>query len=85
MLSHGTLPPHKIPLQPNTGFHGLRLRQRCTFDMIRLGKFISVDQSQRLFSHSGMKIPTEALFEEVIKKRILNEFIKKGDGGFGRY
>ena len=84
MLSHGTLSPHKIYLQPDTGFHGLRLRQRRTFDMIRLGKFISVDQSQWLFSHSGMKIPTEELFEEVIKKQIMIRIHDEG-GGFGTY
>ena len=84
MLSYGTLSPHKIYLQPDTGFHGLRLRQRCTFDMIRLGKFIPVDQSQWLFTHSGMKIPTEKLFKNVIRDRIMSE-IKEHGGGFGTY
>ncbi|ONF42107.1 hypothetical protein BTO32_17510 [Marinobacter lutaoensis] len=43
-----------------------------------------VDQSKWLFSHSGMKIPSETLFEEVFKREIMqNRLLKKS--GFGRY
>jgi hypothetical protein len=50
----------------------------------RQGKFAPVNQTDWLFSHSGMKIPSETLFEEVFKREIMqNRLLKKS--GFGRY
>ena len=70
------------------GWAGLKNAQNVDpfiAEMISSGKFIQVDQTPWLFSHSGMKIPTKVLFDNVIKKRIMDEFIMKGDGVFGRY
>jgi hypothetical protein len=48
------------------------------------GKIAIVNQTDWLFSHSGMKIPSETLFEEVFKREIMqNRLLKKS--GFGRY
>jgi hypothetical protein len=48
------------------------------------GVFDVVNQTDWLFSHSGMKIPSETLFEEVFKREIMqNRLLKKS--GFGRY
>jgi hypothetical protein len=47
------------------------------------GKLIRVDQSRWLFDHSGMKIPSELLFEKVYDMQIMQRMLR--DTGFGRY
>ncbi len=53
-------------------------------DALRNATFFPVDQSQWLFSHSGMRIPSEEVFkrsyEAAIMRRVLDEGV-----GFGRY
>ncbi|MBQ0833323.1 hypothetical protein [Marinobacter sp.] len=53
-------------------------------DALRNTVFISVDQSRRLFSHSGMKIPTQELFEEVYQREIVQGQLL-ANSKFGRY
>ena len=50
--------------------------------MMENGKLNIVDQIKWLYSHSGMKIPSEDLMKNVYKARIM---IKKGLGVFGLY
>lgn len=47
-------------------------------------KLIPVNQSKWLFSHSGMKIPSKVLFEEIFKREIMQNRLLK-QSGFGRY
>jgi hypothetical protein len=47
------------------------------------GKLIRVDQSRWLFDHSGMKFPSELLFEKVYKDRIM--ILLLDSVGFGAY
>ncbi|WP_304103189.1 hypothetical protein, partial [Marinobacter antarcticus] len=48
------------------------------------GKLFPVDQSKWLFSHSGMRVPTQELFEETYQQEIMqNNLIKNSK--FGRY
>ena len=42
------------------------------------------DQSTWLFSHSGMRIPTQELFDEVYQREIMNERLL-ANSKFGRY
>ncbi|MBL1273151.1 MAG: alpha/beta hydrolase [Oceanospirillales bacterium] len=53
-------------------------------DALRNATFFPVDQSQWLFSHSGMRIPSEEVFkrsyEAALMRRVLDEGV-----GFGRY
>ncbi len=50
---------------------------------VERGKFIPVNQTPWLKSHSGMQEPTEDLRKEVYEKEILKR-IKQSGGGFGR-
>ena len=52
--------------------------------LIDIKKIDIIDQKQWLFDHSGMRIPTTALFTNIIQDRIIAE-IKKTGGGFGKY
>jgi hypothetical protein len=47
------------------------------------GKLALVNQSRWLFDHSGMKIPSELLFEKVYKDRIM--ILLLDSVGFGAY
>ena len=47
-------------------------------------KVVSVNQSKWLFSHSGMKIPTQELFEEVYQREIMQSRLLE-NSKFGRY
>ncbi|MFC7293093.1 hypothetical protein, partial [Marinobacter aromaticivorans] len=47
-------------------------------------RFFPVDQSKWLFSHSGMKIPTQELFEEVYVREIMQSQLL-ASSKFGRY
>ncbi|WP_417516006.1 hypothetical protein [Marinobacter sp.] len=48
------------------------------------GKLLPVDQSKWLFSHSGMRIPTQELFEEVYQREIMQSQLL-ANSKFGRY
>ena len=48
------------------------------------GKLIPVDQSKWLFSHSGMRIPSEEVFNRSYDAAIIHRVVNEG-GGFGRY
>ncbi|UQG62141.1 alpha/beta hydrolase [Marinobacter sp. M3C] len=48
------------------------------------GKFIPVDQSTWLFSHSGMRIPSEEVFNRSYDAAIMRRVVNEG-GGFGHY
>lgn len=50
---------------------------------VERGKFIPVNQTPWLKSHSGMHEPTEELREKVYRGVIWERFLKKS--GFGRY
>jgi hypothetical protein len=50
----------------------------------RSGKFAFVKQDDWLFTHSGMRIPDVPLFDEVYKKRIMQQFLLS-NSAFGRY
>jgi hypothetical protein len=43
-----------------------------------------VDQSKWLFSHSGMKIPSQEVFEKSFSDAIMRRIVEEGTG-FGRY
>jgi len=48
------------------------------------GKFAFVEQDDWLFTHGGMKIPSDPLFEEVFKKRIMQQNLLP-NSSFGKY
>ncbi|SOB76872.1 Alpha/beta hydrolase of unknown function [Marinobacter sp. LV10R510-11A] len=48
------------------------------------GKFFPVDQSEWLFSHSGMRIPSEEVFDRSYRAEIIRRISDEGVG-FGRY
>ncbi|MDN6319412.1 MAG: hypothetical protein L0J77_06575 [Marinobacter sp.] len=48
------------------------------------GKFIPVDQSTWLFSHSGMRVPSEEVFKRSFVDEIMEPILKEGVG-FGSY
>ena len=81
------LPPR--PALGYVGFDGVTGEGATEFDeflddALRDGTFFPVNQSQWLFSHSGMRIPSEEVFsrsyEAAIMRRVLDEGV-----GFGRY
>ncbi len=47
-------------------------------------KFIPIDQTKWLFSHSGMRIPSNEVFEKSYTDAIMSPILKEGVG-FGRY
>jgi hypothetical protein len=47
-------------------------------------KFTPLDQSKWLFSHSGMKIPSQEVFEKSFSDAIMRRIVEEGTG-FGRY
>ena len=75
----------EVPKEPRPvmGWAGLNLDDKFIRDNMNK-KFIQINQTHWLYSHSGMKVPTQALFDNVIRDRIVNQMIKDG-GGFGTY
>jgi hypothetical protein len=53
-------------------------------EFLRTGRFFVVDQTDWLFSHSGMRIPSDEVFERSYVDAIMNRILKEG-AGFGRY
>lgn len=54
-------------------------------DELRNEKLIPVNQSKWLFSHSGMKIPSQKVFEKSFKEAIMDRILEAEGGSFGRY
>lgn len=79
---------HKESPRPALGYEGfseIKKNNEDDFilDMLNKENFIEVDQHDVLFDHSGMRIPSEALFEEVYVKEIWRRL--KTESKFGRY
>lgn len=73
----------KLP-RPAMGYDGPEMAvDRFVRDMRDGGKLISVDQKLWLFSHSGMRIPSDLLFEKVYQEEIVERM--KRSTGFGSY
>lgn len=53
-------------------------------DMRDRGMFADANQSRWLFSHSGMRVPSDEVFERSYVDAIMNRILKEG-AGFGRY
>jgi hypothetical protein len=53
-------------------------------DMLDHGAFADVNQSRWLFSHSGMRIPSDEVFAEVYRKEIMENHLL-ANSRFGRY
>ena len=71
------------------GFDEVTRRGAAEFDdfidrSLTDGKFIPVDQSKWLFSHSGMRIPSEDVFDRSYRAEIVRRISDEGVG-FGRY
>ncbi|WP_144778755.1 alpha/beta hydrolase [Marinobacter maritimus] len=54
------------------------------FESLNDGKFIPANQSKWLFIHSGMKTPTQELFEEIYQREIMQNRLL-ANSKFGRY
>jgi hypothetical protein len=67
-----------------TGETAGSFRDKFLEDRLLNESWLVVDQSRWLFSHSGMRIPNEEIFERSYVDVILNSVLKKG-AGFGRY
>ena len=67
------------------GFFEIKERNEDDFilDMLASGDFAEVNQEDVLFDHSGMRIPSEELFEKVYVDEILRRL--KDDSKFGLY
>lgn len=79
---------HRERPRPALGYRGffeIKERNEDDFilDMLASGDFAEVDQVKWLFDHSGMRIPSEELFEEVYVKEIWKRL--KKESKFGRY
>ena len=66
------------------GFDLIKGRDDLIDNMLDSGKFAWVDQKDWLFTHSGMRIPSEELFDEVYRKRIMQQHLL-ANSAFGRY
>lgn len=53
-------------------------------EALRSGRWFVVDQSRWLFSHSGMRVPSEELFEEIYRREIMENRLL-ATSSFGRY
>ena len=70
--------------RPAMGYSGPEINDdKFVRKMNDTGKLIIVNQEDWLFSHSGMKVPSEDLYEKVYQKWIWTETLSKT--GFGRY
>lgn len=79
---------HKESPRPALGYKGFFEITKNNEDdsikkMLASEDFIEVDQRDLLFDHSGMRIPSEALFEAVYVKEIWEKRLSKS--GFGLY
>ena len=74
----------EIRVRPAMGWKGVNPGDPFTNKLESVGKIVQVNQTDWLYSHSGMKIPTEKLFEEIITKQIMQRIHDEG-GGFGLY
>lgn len=73
----------KIP-RPAMGYGGPEMNNDLFLrDKFNKGELLLVDQTQWLFSHSGMKAPSHIVFEEVYKRRIMDQL--RRTIGFGKY
>lgn len=54
-------------------------------DALSNEKLTEVNQSQWLFSHSGMRIPSQEVFEKSFKEAIMDRILEAKGGSFGRY
>ncbi|MCL1488054.1 MAG: hypothetical protein MH186_09245 [Marinobacter sp.] len=59
-------------------------RDKFLEDRLLNESWLVVDQSRWLFSHSGMRIPTQELFEEVYQRQIMKNRLL-ANSKFGRY
>ncbi|ONF42105.1 hypothetical protein BTO32_17520 [Marinobacter lutaoensis] len=59
-------------------------RDKFIEEALRVNKFSIVNQSKWLFSHSGMKIPSQEVFEKSFSDAIMRRIVEEGTG-FGRY
>lgn len=57
---------------------------RFIWDERNTGRFQAVNQTKWLFSHSGMRIPSEELFEEIYQREIIQNRLL-ANSKFGRY
>ncbi|MGO1500503.1 MAG: hypothetical protein ACTHWH_04375, partial [Marinobacter sp.] len=84
-----------VPEQPPrpalgyVGFEEVAGESASAFDVfldeaLATEKFFPVDQSKWLFSHSGMRIPTQELFEEAYQREIMQSRLL-ANSKFGRY
>ena len=76
--------PGTYNTRPALGYSGPDLSDAKPQKMQANGKLIPVPQSHVLFSHSGMRVPSEALFEEIYQRVIWRQTLEI-NGGFGRY
>lgn len=77
---------HEESPRPALGYEGFfKVKDEDDFikRMLASEDFIEVDQQDVLFGHSGMRIPSEALFEEVYVKEIWQRL--KTESRFGLY
>jgi hypothetical protein len=73
----------KLP-RPAMGYGGPEMEEDLFLQRLESeGKLALVNQSRWLFDHSGMKIPSELLFEKVYDMQIMQRMLR--DTGFGRY
>jgi len=73
----------KIRPRPAMGWNGPEAKHDRFLNSMLGKKLFPVDQSKWLFDHSGMRIPTSALFQKVYQEVVWERFLKKT--GFGRY
>jgi len=71
------------------GFDEVAGENASAFDVfldeaLAVERFFPVDQSEWLFSHSGMRVPTQELFEEVYQREIMQSQLL-ANSKFGRY
>ena len=70
--------------RPAMGYSGPEIENDTFVRQMRdTGKLSIVDQKKWLFSHSGMQVPSEELYDEVYKTHIMNNISTAG--GFGAY
>jgi hypothetical protein len=85
-----------VPEQPPrpalgyVGFDEVVRRDATGFDefidkSLTEARFSTVDQSKWLFSHSGMRIPSEDVFNHSYKEAIINRLKELGRSQFGQY
>ncbi|OOG23480.1 hypothetical protein B1C78_11135 [Thioalkalivibrio denitrificans] len=71
------------PALGHVGFEEIRKVDQFVRDQLEAERFAFVKQDQWLFTHSGMRIPDDRLFEEVYVNQIWRRFLRTS--GFGHY